>query len=804
MKKVTAMSDKEIVLQKVWNLVDIVREDASIDDYHIVLLFIYLRSENLIAEHLLNEPYPKHAFIQLLQNAESESIQKVFDVFAPSIQLVSERSLKKVVDLLFSIEWQWLNENIAIVFDESLEGILLSQGRRQGGEFIQPKQLTDFLNALAGSTAGLRVFNPFAGVASLIKNCTNSSLVYAQELNQKTWAIGQLRLIVHKIAADFKCEDSIANWPHQDKFDLIVANPPFGMRLNEFYREQYPYLRTAEELLLNIGLDSLSSTGKLITVLPQGFLFSGGSKRLRKQFIEEDLIDTIISFPGGILHHTGIPVIVLFLNKAKEIKGKIRLIEANACVSSLSKREKIIEVEKLLQFTQQIENTDAVRLITNKEVISNGFNLNLPLYFQDDIDGVKLKDLLTPFRGGTNDLPKKGKFIRSIDLLKHGNRLNIQEIDSRTLDISHVKRINESCLLVASKWYELLPTYFEYDNESIFHDLQIRAFHVDRTKIDVDYLLNEFKEEYVLRQLHSFSSGSAMPIIRRDDLLEIKLKLPSLLEQRVKLDQIRLNRAQLSQLRYEFDIARTNIEKREFNEFASLKHTLGTPRQNILGWSKNLFNFFVREKNSIAQLSDEFKEIFDLGIIEAINEINRDIKFISDVLEKGEKGLVLNDYEKEIIPLAEINNIINTLSSNEFKFSIKKQLLEVDEMEARGILISRVLFKTLLDNLFTNANKYGFKVKSQGNHVMVELSEIDNYLIVEVSNNGFPFPKNFDREKFITKYSTADVSNGSGLGGYDINRIATYFENENWELILNADPIYPVIFRFSFPIKFLR
>jgi type I restriction enzyme M protein len=87
---------------------------------------------------------------------------------------------------------------------------------------------------------------------------------------------------------------------------------------------------------------------------------------------------------------------------------------------------------------------------------------------------------------------------------------------------------------------------------------------------------------------------------------------------------------------------------------------------------------------------------------------------------------------------------------------------------------------------------------------MVELSEIDNYLIVEVSNNGFPFPKNFDREKFITKYSTADVSNGSGLGGYDINRIATYFENENWELILNTDPIYPVIFRFSFPIKFLR
>ena len=75
---------------------------------------------------------------------------------------------------------------------------------------------------------------------------------------------------------------------------------------------------------------------------------------------------------------------------------------------------------------------------------------------------------------------------------------------------------------------------------------------------------------------------------------------------------------------------------------------------------------------------------------------------------------------------------------------------------------------------------------------------------MDVRNNGLPFPKNFDREKFITKYSTADNTNGSGLGGYDINRIATYFENENWELSLNNDPLYPVIFRFSFPIKLMK
>ena len=46
---------------------------------------------------------------------------------------------------------------------------------------------------------------------------------------------------------------------------------------------------------------------------------------------------------------------------------------------------------------------------------------------------------------------------------------------------------------------------------------------------------------------------------------------------------------------------------------------------------------------------------------------------------------------------------------------------------------------------------------------MMELSEIDDHLIVDVRNNGLPFPKNFDREKFITKYSTQRPRNTNGI-----------------------------------------
>jgi len=109
--------------------------------------------------------------------------------------------------------------------------------------------------------------------------------------------------------------------------------------------------------------------------------------------------------------------------------------------------------------------------------------------------------------------------------------------------------------------------------------------------------------------------------------------------------------------------------------------------------------------------------------------------------------------------------------------------------------------KMLIDNLLTNAQKHGFDNKAKGYKVVFELEEIDGFLTLEVKNNGKPFPDNSDKEKFITKYSTADRTSGSGLGGYDINRIAVAFGNPDWELALNEDPIYPVKFKFQFPIK---
>jgi type I restriction enzyme M protein len=813
--KLEDMMPVKAIEQQIWRMFDVLRGNSiGSQDFHIILLFLSLYKDDqiskdfLFGEGQLNLEDVQH-FEDINSKKSANDYSKIIESFSSSLLTIRNRGFKELIDVLFQINKGILKENFSEIFDYTLYRTTQSQGKF-GGEFIQPMEITRFICALADLSDNSKVFNPFAGLASFGVFFDQGQDYFGQEVNQKTWALGALRLMAYERPGNshYVCEDSILNWPEDEKFDLVVANPPYGMQLNQQYHKVESGIRTVEQYLIEKGVNSLNSEGKLIALLPQGFLFRGmHEQRMRVQLIEEDLIDTIISLPGGLLLNTGIPLVVFVINKNKKLPGKVRFVDATKFVETKNPKEKILNDYGLNSVIHKgFQDSEVVRIVDNIQIREYDYNLNVPRYFQKKIEGTKLKDIVEFVRGSRKDIPVAGKMIRIRDLSddKLYFKLDVSNVEETEFTRPYLRMIDESCLLLATRWKTLKPTYFEFSGDPIFLNPDILSFKINPQVADTAYLINELHADYVEEQIASYRQGATIPMIRRDDLFEIVIKLPSIEEQRAKVAGLLEISEKIKQLQTERNELVHGVITKEFNEFASLKHTLGRPRQNILGWSKNLSKFFVREKDTISALNDEFKALFDLGIIEAIDEINRDIKFISDVLEKGENGLLLNDYEKEIVPLVEINNIINTLSNNEFKFSIKKQLLKVDEMKTRGILINKVLFRTLLDNLLTNANKYGFLEKNKGNHVMIELSEIDDHLIVDVRNNGLPFPKNFDREKFITKYSTADISNGSGLGGYDINRIATYFENENWDLILNTDPIYPIIFRFSFPIKLLK
>ncbi len=803
---------QELVKSKVWMVFDILRsENISSDNYDVLLFLLSAFKDNVVFPELVNGHQSfKEILIERLRHSNNELSPQyalILQSFEPSIQRLSENGLRHIFSALAEIDKQFLIDNFSYIFDSVLYRISESHGR-YAGDFIQPVEITRFMCGLADLKKKSKVFNPFAGIASFGVYLHQWQDYLGQEINFKTAALGILRLMAYKKldSSKYFCDDSISNWPAQsEKFDLIISNPPFGMRIGNRYPDLDLNIRTVEQFLLKKGVQSLTQNGKLIALLPQGFLFKGlQDQRLRQYLVEEDLIETIISLPSGLLLNTGIPLTILVLSHDKKLPGRVKFVNGTKFLISNGIRDKVLDDYTLLNLVHSNKiDENFVKIVFNEQIRNNDFNLSVARYFQEQIEGVRLGDVLELIRGQRVNLTEIGKLIRIRNLKddKVDHALDISSIEENELRQTDTQ-ISESCLLLAMRWRTIKPTLFEFNGESVFISQDILSFRVNENIVDKAYLINELHADYVLKQLDSYrNSVASIPFIRRGDLMDVVIKLPSLQEQIAKVQGIYEISGKIKSLQEERNALVHGKSEKQFSEFASLKHTLGRPRQNILDWSDNLLDFLNKKKLGFEALNTSFKDFYDIDIISALKEIKRDVNFITDVLEKGENGLVLSEYEKQVISLSEINNIINELSANGFNFKIKKLLLKGDKLKERGIVANSTLLKTLLDNLLTNANKYAFDKKANGNDVVIELVEVEDILHMEIRNNGKPFPKNFDREKFITKYSTADSTNGSGLGGYDIHRIACDFNNPDWILSLNEDPFFLVKFKFQFAIK---
>ena len=68
-------------------------------------------------------------------------------------------------------------------------------------------------------------------------------------------------------------------------------------------------------------------------------------------------------------------------------------------------------------------------------------------------------------------------------------------------------------------------------------------------------------------------------------------------------------------------------------------------------------------------------------------------------------------------------------------------------------------------------------------------TEKNNFVNIEVENNGNPFPKNYTIEKLIRRNSMAGNTGNTGQGGYDLNQIIKYLNEGKSNLsLIKEDP----------------
>ena len=537
---------------KLWRVFEILRcEKVTTEDYYVVLFLLSLYKDNILKSDFNHETVDFNLHVKSSLKSKEINYDDIYVNFEPVLNSITKDGLNSIINVICSLDYKLLSEKFSELFDYVLYNLAQSQGR-YGGEFIQPLEITSLVLGLFKLPEAAKVYNPFAGLASFGTGLEQGQNYFGQELNRKTWAIGALRLIAYDKSSNsnYKCDDSILNWPAEsEKFDLILSNPPFGFQLGPQYRNIEHDSRTIEEFMIEKGIQSLNQNGKLIALLPQGFLYKGGAREelFRKSLVENDLLDTIISLPGGLLSNTGIPLIVLFISKNKERPGKVRFIKADKFVEVRNSREKYLNN---YAFNGLIEgfrvDEEALRIVDNAQIKGCNYNLNVPRYFQKEItlanneQLVKLRDILEYVRGQRGNLPENGKLVRIRDLKedKVDFSLKVSEIEDVELRRPDLHHLNETCLLLAIRWRTLKPTYFIFEETPIYTNNDILSFRVNESIVDYGFLINELKSDYVQEQLESFRMGATIPFIRRDDLLEVAIKLPSLEEQKAKVQGI--------------------------------------------------------------------------------------------------------------------------------------------------------------------------------------------------------------------------------------------------------------------------
>ena len=798
-------SDLEIITSDIWNIFNVLRhENIKPKDYHIVLFFLSIYKDGLIDdEFFLRQDYPLNIWIdRQISNSNWSSYfelrnlyREVYSYFEPIINKISNYSLRYIFQTLFRLDYLTFSQNFPDIFDDILYKIAQAQGK-SGGNFIQPLQLTFLMLNLADLKDYSKIYNPFAGLASFGVFLKNEQKYFAQELNSETWALGKLRLHAHqKKNEKFLLQNSLEYWPNStEKFDLIISNPPFGIKLSRFnHWGEYSNKQTIDEFLIREGIKSLSNEGKLIAILPPKTLFSSGNDlQLRKFLIEKDLIDTIIALPGGILLNSGMPLTIIFLNKAKKNSGKVKFVDAKNFVTNSDSRLKVLNYEALTNFlNDEVVDNNIIRIVNAEEVRENDYNLNVPRYFRKEIEGVRLGDLIEIMPNRKTNLPDKGKLIRIRDL-KDDNVDFL--LDEYVLEYSslknNVQQIFETCLLMAVRWKTLKPTFFEYKGLPVFKSSDILAAKVDEFKVEKAYLINELQSEYVKQQLESYRLGSTIPFIRQSDLLEVKIKLPSLEEQRAKVSGIIELSSKLKQFEIEKNNLLTGLKKNEIESSTSLSHILGKPLLSI-GSSLEVIQSTLNKaypswKEIVISESRQFK------MVDAFESISKNLKYIQELTDKNTSLMSISSFD-----LTEVNllKFLSDFIRNERKSLPSYIELTLDihddiKQMTKQILIlgNEQKLKIALINLIDNAKNHAFIDKEIDHEVNIEILpyigneneayflnyNIDSkksYVEIRVSNTGKGFPKDFTLDDYVRKNFAVGKNANKGLGGYEVNEI---------------------------------
>ena len=253
--------------------------------------------------------------------------------------------IRQVVNVLNEIDLTDFQTRHA--FNEIYETILRDlQSAGKSGEFYTPRAITEFVVQMVDPKIGQKVADFACGTGGFLVSALNhmkkdikstkeneilNKSFYGVEKKPLPYLLCTTNMLLHdvnepEVIHGNSLEKNVRDYEEEDKFDVILMNPPYGGTEKKSVQQNFPeQLRNSEtaDLFMAEILYRLKDNGKVGIVLPDGFLFGNDNTKvnLKRKLMEECNLHTIIRLPGSIFApYTSIATNLLFFNKEGKTK----------------------------------------------------------------------------------------------------------------------------------------------------------------------------------------------------------------------------------------------------------------------------------------------------------------------------------------------------------------------------------------------------------------------------------------------------------------------------------------------------
>ncbi|WP_279014211.1 HsdM family class I SAM-dependent methyltransferase [Thomasclavelia cocleata] len=358
-------------------------------------------------------------FIKTLHADKNSAYSKYMDdaIFKVPTPLL----LSKVVDSLDEIYDLMSKENDIDIRGDVYEYLLskiATAGRN--GQFRTPRHIIRMMVELMKPAPDEMICDPACGTSGFLVTASEylrenykediyfdrqkkvhymNHMFYGYDMDRTMLRIGAMNMMTHGVESPYiEYRDSLSDQnPDRDKYSLVLANPPFkgSLDADSVSSDLLKICKTkkTELLFLALFLKTLKVGGRCACIVPDGVLFgsSKAHKAIRKELIENNKLEAVISMPSGVFKpYAGVSTGILIFTKTNH-GGTDNVWFYNMTADGYSLDDKRIKVNEndipdIIQRFNSLDNEkdrkriDRSFLVPKVEIVENDYDLSINKY----------------------------------------------------------------------------------------------------------------------------------------------------------------------------------------------------------------------------------------------------------------------------------------------------------------------------------------------------------------------------------------------------------------------------------------